>query len=402
MEYDNDPDLLAAIKASLEDQKIIDASGIENQSASDLLKSFQSNIIGSPDSEDKINVLISRRSIYKSTLTAIQRKSFSFFKPLTVTFTGEEAVDTGGPKREFFRLLMNSIKNSAILQGSWFSHDLESLSSERYKLAGQLVAWSVLHGGPGIQCLSMEGYRLFKGSQVDNALAVNAVGDPAMKIILQAIEASTSDIEFEENVIKAHGDSIAQYGFPKIFHAKLADKKEITTALLKQHYVFGVNEEIRQFIDGLDTVGKLGDIVMNNEAVFELILGNKQQKLTAQKFKSLYRINFVDQGSNGRDKGESTIYCFELFLKDLEEGEIDGLSLEDLLVFVSGADTVPSLGFDRPIAIEFYDIVNNERRLPWSSTCAIDLHIPKGYDDPEKFRDLMTQSLLEYRGFGKV
>ena len=147
-------------------------------------------------------------------------------------------------KREFFRLLMISIKNSAILQGSWFSHDLEFLISERYKLAGQLVAWSVLHGGPGIKFLAVEGYKLFEGSQVDNALAVNAVGDPELKIILQAIEASTTDIKFEENVIKAHGDSIAQYGFSQIFTAKLANKKEITTSLLKQHYVFVVRKEL--------------------------------------------------------------------------------------------------------------------------------------------------------------
>ena len=69
---------------------------------------------------------------------------------------------------------------------------------------------------------------------------------------------------------------------------------------------------------------------------------------------------------------------------------------------MSGADTVPPLGFHDPIAIEVYDIVNKVRRLPWSSTCAIDLQIPRGYDDPEKFRDLTTQSLLECNGFGKV
>ena len=99
---DNDPDLLAAIEASLEDQKSIDASGIENQSVSDLPKSFQSSVIGSPDSEDKIYVVISRKILHQTTLKAIQRKSFSFFKPLTVTFTGEEAVDAGGPKTRVF------------------------------------------------------------------------------------------------------------------------------------------------------------------------------------------------------------------------------------------------------------------------------------------------------------
>lgn len=37
------------------------------------------------------------------------------------------------------------------------------------------------------------------------------------------------------------------------------------------------------------------------------------------------------------------IYCFELFLKDLEEDEADGLTLKDLLVFINGADSVSLL-----------------------------------------------------------
>ena len=40
-------------------------------------------------------------------------------KPLKVTFLGEPAVDEGGPKREFFMLLMGEIANNgSLLDGS--------------------------------------------------------------------------------------------------------------------------------------------------------------------------------------------------------------------------------------------------------------------------------------------
>ena len=44
-------------------------------------------------------------------------------------------MDTGGPKLEYLRLLMVSIKDSGVFQGSWFCNNTEFLSSGRYKLS---------------------------------------------------------------------------------------------------------------------------------------------------------------------------------------------------------------------------------------------------------------------------
>ena len=79
----------------------------------------------------------------------------------------------------------------------------------------------------------------------------------------------------------------------------------------------------------MNTVGNFGNLVLANNSVFDNILSNKQDKLTAAKFKSLYELNTSEQGSNSRQEEESTIFCFEGFLKDLEEGDRDGLTLED-------------------------------------------------------------------------
>lgn len=96
-----------------------------------------------------------------------------------------------------------------------------------------------------------------------------------------------------------------------------------------------------------------------------------------------------------------TIYCFDIFLKDLEEDEILDVHLSDLLVFVTGADAIPPLGFDRKIKVEFYDVTEEVRRLPSSSTCALTLHLPRGIADTAEFKEMLLQSLKEGHGFGK-
>ena len=70
--------------------------------------------------EDDYNthrITIRRRHIFEDTLTAICH-GFDEKKHLKVTFIGEPAVDGGGPRREFFMLLLGSIaSNSTLLDG---------------------------------------------------------------------------------------------------------------------------------------------------------------------------------------------------------------------------------------------------------------------------------------------
>ena len=397
---DEDPAFIEAVQASLAEWQERSGPHPTSESVHSLLRSFQENLLTSADGNETVSVIISRKAIMQSTLRAIERKTFSFMKPVNVTFAGEEAVDAGGPRREYFRLLMASLAASAVFHGSWFSHDLYQLNQGKYALAGKLVAWSVLQGCNGPRCSSEVGYNLCRGVAVDPVIAIEAIADVGMKTILNAIEASTSEKEFAD-VLEKSADQIAGYGYSNIYIAKLANKDDIVHSLLKQHFVYGVHAEYAQFIEGMNTVGNFGNVVLANKSVFDNILSNKQEKLTAAKFKSLYELNTSEQGSNSRQQEESTIYCFEVFLKDLEEGERDGLALEDLLVFITGSDTVPPLGFDHVITVEFYDVTGNDRRRPWSSTCGFTFHLPRGIEEPQEFNALMKEALLGCHGFGK-
>lgn len=67
-----------------------------------LLKEHFSHVV-KQDEYQKLNVR--RKFILEDATKQFKRKSFDVGKTIQVSFIGEAAIDTGGPRREFFRLL---------------------------------------------------------------------------------------------------------------------------------------------------------------------------------------------------------------------------------------------------------------------------------------------------------
>ena len=77
------------------------------------------------------------------------------------------------------------------------------------------------------------------------------------------------------------------------------------------------------------------------------------------------------------------------------------LHLEDMLVFVTGADRVPPMGFEYSPIINF--VHDPPSHLPVASTCTPSLSLPvvrgQAY---ENFKDAMVEALVGGFGFGQV
>ena len=98
-------------------------------------------------------ITVRRSNIWEDTHRALKH-TFDEKKHVRITFLGESAVDGGGPRREFFMLLMNAIKeNNSLLDGPSVSrvlrHNTAALQEELYLCMGKMIALSVVHGGPG-------------------------------------------------------------------------------------------------------------------------------------------------------------------------------------------------------------------------------------------------------------
>lgn len=111
------------------------------------LKEVLQTVTGSVTGE-QLHLVINRKDVIRSVKFAMRKDDFCFKRPLHVIFAGEEAEDEGGPRREFFRLLMKEVISGGILEGTsghmTFTYSIPLLMKGSYRFAGQMLQWSVL------------------------------------------------------------------------------------------------------------------------------------------------------------------------------------------------------------------------------------------------------------------
>ncbi len=113
----------------------------------------------SPDTSDRQRLNIRRTDLIPDAIAQFERPSFDVSKPIRVRFIGEPAVDTGGPRREFFRLFLQDLKSKSSLfqhtsEGLIPLHNGKALRSGAYKMISKILAACILHGGPPPQCFA--------------------------------------------------------------------------------------------------------------------------------------------------------------------------------------------------------------------------------------------------------
>ncbi|KAK3725848.1 hypothetical protein QZH41_020584 [Actinostola sp. cb2023] len=210
--------------------------------------------------------------------------------------------------------------------------------------------------------------------------------------------------------VEKRADFIAVQGYQSIYTAKKEHSKMIKQALLKQYLFYRISSEIQQFENGLNDVGGLWNLIQLNAEEFYSLFTFVPTEMSRSAFKSLCKIDWSPVGSNKRQREDATIYCWELFLKQIEDGQLNykmnseeqQVYFKELLKFITGADAVPPLGFRYPLTIQFFEQEKESTRLPYASTCGLELYLPRGHEDSESFVALMCNSLFNSCGFGKV
>lgn len=120
-------------------------------SALDLLKQQRVKELA-VDNNTYQRVIVRRKHIWQDSLKAFQRK-LDFSQYIRITFVGEPAIDEGGPIREFLHLLMQAIANhNDLFRGKDYNRlpcpNVFALQKDTYKYVGQMIAVSLIHGGP--------------------------------------------------------------------------------------------------------------------------------------------------------------------------------------------------------------------------------------------------------------
>lgn len=135
-------------------------------------------------------VCVRRNHLWADSVVQFLKPSFDPRKPIPVVFHGEEAVDGGGPRREYFR---GAIKDQSGLFFSkegvvTFNANVAHFLERRYYLVGVMIATSILHGGLGFPFFPKVIYEYMVQQRMVGDVSLEDVANPEMLRIITKVK----------------------------------------------------------------------------------------------------------------------------------------------------------------------------------------------------------------------
>ena len=160
---------------------------------------------------------------------------------------------------------------------------------------------------------------------------------------------------------------------------------------------------IDQFVAGIKAIDAVYEAIQQFSEEFELLFtAVGKEAFKASDLLKLCKPVYSPQGSNQRESEEETILWWEEFVSTLDKSDTRNVSAEDILAFITGARTPPPAGFWQAITIEFFSREQGSKRLPFTSTCSLQLNLPRGIQSASDMELITTDALLQCQGFGRI
>ncbi|XP_046863385.1 G2/M phase-specific E3 ubiquitin-protein ligase-like [Xenia sp. Carnegie-2017] len=358
------------------------------------------------DEESRSFINVRRSQIWVDSCRHLNKKKFNPKAAVSIKFAdshggNEGAVDAGGPRREYFRLLLRAVNLEAgIFCGPEDNRVLFKNATARskgyYILAGKIIAWSLVQGGPAANFFSRSLYNAiaFNGNCRQTCMEDIADIELREKLTLISDASSIDDINkiLEDNVLKNMLE--AQGALP--FVSDVNEKTQICTLLVQHALLDSVQFLLNELKEGLETFGVLESIQRYPEKFREVFFMGEMSKLDAQLVDLLFIPNYDEEGSNIRFSQEEAVVYFRDYLQDCMDGDAEA-SLTQVFIFATGAYCPPPLGFDNEPSLEF-----TEGKFPKANTCVPVLYLPLGHSEYSTFKTSFDFGVLNSPRFGKA
>ncbi len=305
--------------------------------------------------------------------------------------TAEGAVDQGGPKREFFTLVLDAIMNSQIFCGSenskFLSCSASCQSNDYYFFAGEVIAMSLVHGGPGFRCMAPVG--------VWHHIVVMVPYTIKILFVYDSIVYGTRSVSVDINDV---------YDFElKTQLVRLINCKSVEEArsLINDQAI----ENILDLAGTLELIKSLEDVIriVYNTAHWYLLdrVNCSLERFKEGSFTSLFIIFRSDKGSNKYQKESQVLSYWNDYLQDIDDGA-GVVTFNDILFFSSGCKELPPLGLK--LSIRFLHTPESDgsmSQFPKANTCACILLLPTIHAEFMQFKEALTTAFLNAKGFGE-
>ncbi|NXX91856.1 G2E3 ligase, partial [Centropus bengalensis] len=318
---------------------------------------------------------INAENIWHSALKGFRQRNFSPTNTIEVMFANSKSrskADTStASKYRFFHLLMLHLQNSPLFEGS-------SVKNLSFDFQGNSTLFSLVHGGPppGFFSKTLFNCLVYGPENVKPALEDVADVDVAKTIKMIKYANSLSSLQ---STVRDCYEFLAAAGCLRPV-TDLCDKDVLVNDILSHHVIKRILSPLESFSQGLRTLGVLEKMQMHPD-LFSSIMCHKPERLSAKIVCDLFTIH----PSSNVKKCEGANFWMA-YLQDVESGE-SLVTLEDILVFVTGSSSIPPVGFDPEPTIKFFD-----RSYPVGNRLfnCLELPITRTY---EKFKNKMEFSI---------
>lgn len=361
-----------------------------NVTAEEILRQLRENI----KTDGKKNVINVDRNNVLGTKESFKREKFMAEHPLFVRFSGEKGIDDGGPSREFMRIIIQAVSESSIFEGeSRRKMLLQNLLAEEngdYETYGKIIAYCLVHGGPAPTFMSEFLFGLLAYGPDSADPTIDDIVDDEYKQQVQKIEISTDISSFFDAVdpMRPLLDYIG--ALPLAVPKK---KNELVHALCRHIAVTRIEKSLKQFTKGLKCLGVLDRIRNYPDAMRGLFVHKSDLVVDAVEMDNMFVVEFSEEGSNKYINELRIQTYWRDYLLEIEDTPD---KFKSILVFVTGLDSVPPLGFSPPLKLKFRHPEADENfsvfATPYANTCFNTLSIPVT-ETYNAFKEVMDNAL---------
>ncbi|XP_073805004.1 G2/M phase-specific E3 ubiquitin-protein ligase-like [Danio rerio] len=270
---------------------------------------------------------------------------------------------------------MNDVQRCKIFEGPEESRSLalhgHALQEGLYRTVGKMISMAVVQGGLPIHFFSERLYCQIS-ALLPPKLSLDEVADHDIRSQLEKIDKAGS-VEEARAAISACADTLGVMG--AFNYINNLEERDTVTQIALQFYLHDrLSLALSQLKEGLMTLGLLDEIVANPK-MFHGVFTASTALLTSTDLVNLFTPILSPAGYNRRRSENRTLAFWRDWLLEVEEGNIDNLKLEDILIFASGASKNPLAGFPENPTITFSEPVSG-RNLPTANTCSVSLKLP--------------------------
>lgn len=344
-------------------------------------------------------IQVSRSSIVKDTVTQLLMvDDMQLKKPIKIQFKGEEAMDAGGVRKEYFMLLMRDIMDPIYGMFSyyeesrllWFNTDsLEG--DDTYSMIGKVFGLAIYNNtivNMGMPLVLFKKILNHSACLEDMKELQPIVGKSLQSILDYDGDNIESEFGLTFEISRPYYDgSIAVFLDEKNPNKKLTkdNREEYVATYMDFFFNKSVEKQFKAFKKGFLQVcgGKILELFKPKE-LQSLVIGNENYDWEVLKKNTTYK----DCSAN-----DTTI---NLFWEAFQELSTD--QKKKFLLFLTGCDRIPIAGMNS-ISMTVQAVNASPQHLPVAHTCFNILDLPR-YRNKKDLKTKLLQAIDNSEGFG--